>query len=112
MAMGEMAYEDFPVVDVPMIRDWYSGTFDNWNRLLWGQRSSFFFWGWLFLIWAVWQFVKVVIWTAGIVLITVLFMFTAALDVITYRKRQERATQAAWTEYILALHEQDGPADA
>jgi hypothetical protein len=112
MAMGEMTYEQPPVVDVPVIRDWYSGAFDGLNRLLWGRRSSFFFWGPLFLIWACWQFVKVVAWVAGIAVITTLFMLTSVLDLITYRKRQERASQAAWTAYMLALHERDYPDDS
>lgn len=107
--MSEMAYEDFPQVEVPRVRDWLSPAFTGMTEALWGRRSSFVVIGWLFFFWAFWQFIKVVIWMVAATGMVIAYGFWAVAELITYRRRLENAKRVAWTQYMLATEIRETP---
>jgi hypothetical protein len=103
--MSEMAYEGFPEVEVPRVRDWFSPLCQDINDAFWGSRGIFVVWGVFALFYIAWCGIKFMIWLPLLTALVVAYGFWAVAELITYRKRLERARVAAGTVYMMELHD-------
>lgn len=99
--MSEMNWEDVPEVTVPKVRDWIGPAFEAWTRGCYPPRRGFTVVIGIFIIpWAIWQFVKLGIYAAGIVLMLLANIVWIIAELITYRRRVKREALRRWTPYM------------
>lgn len=98
--MSEMEYEGPPEVSVPKVRDWVGPAFEAWTRGCYPPRRFTVVIGVFIIPWAIWQFMKLFIYAAGILLLIAAFLLWIPVDLLTYRRRLRKAALRDWPPYM------------
>lgn len=99
--MSEMEWEGAPGVHTPLVRPFAGKALADWTRGCYPpQRGGFFVWGFFFWVWAIWEFLKLMIYLSGVALIIVAIPVWIAAELITYRHRVKRDALRAWGPYV------------
>lgn len=113
--MSELDWEEAPSLEVPqahvpLVRNWVGPAFDAWTRGVYPPRRGYTVLIGIFIIpWAIWQFLKLGIYAAGIVLMLLANLVWTVAECITYRHRLTRARTVVYTRYLADLHGEDTP---
>lgn len=97
--MSEMEWEGAPEVHTPLVRPWFWREVASWHRACW-PRENVFVWGFFFWVWAIWQFVKLVVYVLGLGVMVAAYPFWFIAELITYRHRVKRDALRAWGPYV------------
>lgn len=97
-----------PEVHVPLVRDWASPAIESWTKAMYGRRSTFFAFGWLFWLALVLIAIKFTIYAGVVLAICAVFLLGIPVDLATYRARYERAAIEAWATYLAIPYREGG----